>query len=135
YAAGERAAAVDEFMRGVCGPGYRAPLEAALPPGAFDQAVVDADRFFRQELPALSAWHFGPVQASRISAPVLLVAGSNSPPIFAQRQRLLLTWLPQAEAFTLPSAGHLLYVEQPLAMAKALADFLGKHSCTLTPNP
>lgn len=50
YGAGDKAGAVDTFMRGVSGPAYRAVLEQALP-GAFDQAVADADTFFSQELP------------------------------------------------------------------------------------
>ncbi len=127
YAAGDRAAAVDEFMRGVCGADYRAWIERALPPGAFEQAVVDADHFFRQELPVLGAWRFGAQEAARIEVPVLVVAGAESPPIFAQRQRLLLDWLSRGEAFTLPDAGHLLYVQQPGAMAAALVVFLGRH--------
>jgi hypothetical protein len=52
YRAGDREAAVDTFFRGVFGPNYRDPLEQGLP-GAFDQAISDADAFFTQELPAL----------------------------------------------------------------------------------
>jgi pimeloyl-ACP methyl ester carboxylesterase len=127
YGAGDRVAAVDQFMRGVCGSNYRARIEAALPAGAFEQAVADADHFFRQELPALEAWRFGAEEAARIEMPVLIVAGAESSPIFAQRQRLLREWLPRGEAFTLARAGHLLYVQQPGAMAAALAEFVGRH--------
>jgi pimeloyl-ACP methyl ester carboxylesterase len=55
YRAGDKAGAVDTFFRGVFGSDYRSPLESGLP-DAFDQAVADADAFFRQELPALQQW-------------------------------------------------------------------------------
>jgi len=42
YRAGNKAGAVDTFLQGTCGPGYRAVLDHALP-GAFDQHVADAD--------------------------------------------------------------------------------------------
>src|SRR4029077_18716229 len=52
YRAGDKAAAADIFFRGVFGPGYRAALDHGLP-GAFAQALADADAFFTQEMPAL----------------------------------------------------------------------------------
>jgi pimeloyl-ACP methyl ester carboxylesterase len=125
-AAGRADLAVDAFMRNVCGPAYRAVVDRVLP-GAFEQAVADADGLFHQEIPALLAWHFGLEDARRITCPVLAVAGGESPPVFAQRQQRLLAWLPNAEAFTLPSAGHLLMLEQPRALAEALAAFLARH--------
>ena len=46
--------------------GLRGALERALP-GAFEQAVADADTFFGQELPAVQAWEFGPEEAARVT--------------------------------------------------------------------
>ena len=40
---------------------------------------------------------------------------------------LLLAWLPNAESFVLPEAGHLLHLEQPRAMAEGLAAFFARH--------
>ncbi len=77
YRAGDRAGAIDSWMRGTCGPDYRAVLDRALP-GAVDQAVADADTFFGQELPAVMLWAFGPEQAARITQPALLVLGEHS---------------------------------------------------------
>jgi len=124
--AGQPAPAVDAFMRNVCGPTYRAVVDAVLP-GAFEQAVADADGLFHQEIPALLDWRFGPEEARRITCPVLAVAGGESPPVFAQRQHRLLGWLPHAEAFTLRAAGHLLMLEQPRALAEALAAFPSRY--------
>jgi pimeloyl-ACP methyl ester carboxylesterase len=129
YRAGDKAGAVDGFMRGVTGPDYRIALDRALP-GAFDQAVASADTFFGQELPAVRQWSFRREDASRITQPVLVVVGEKSraqSPIWDARQKMLLTWLPNAEGFVLPGATHLLYLENPRAMAESLAAFLAHH--------
>jgi 3-oxoadipate enol-lactonase len=130
YADGNRAAAVDTWMRGVCGPGYRDAFEAALP-GAIDRALVDAATFFEQELPAVRAWSFGPAEARAITAPVLLVLGGRShevSPTFGERHALLRTWLPRAEAFELPAANHLMPVQHPKPLAERLAAFIARRS-------
>ena len=126
-AAGDRAGAVDAFMAGVCGPGYRTAIEVGLPVGAFERAVADADGLFRQELAALRAWRFTEEDARRIGQPVLVVRGAESPGVFEQRQRWLLERLLRGAGFVLAGAGHLLQVEQPRALAEALAEFFGRH--------
>jgi pimeloyl-ACP methyl ester carboxylesterase len=128
FRSGDRPTAVDTWMRGVCGAHYREALDRALP-GAFEQAVADADTFFGQELPALREWSFGPAEASRVTQPALVVLGGRSNEVnvtFAQRNELLLAWLPHAEPFVLPGATHLLQVEDPRGMAEGLAAFLAK---------
>jgi pimeloyl-ACP methyl ester carboxylesterase len=122
FRAGDNVSALDGFMRMVSGPAYRAALEQALP-GAFEQAVADAETFFGQELPALRAWSFTRDDASRITQPVLAVIGEKSPdvsPIWRERQRILLTWLPKAEPFVLAGTTHLLHVENARGMAEGL---------------
>jgi pimeloyl-ACP methyl ester carboxylesterase len=47
---------------------------------------------------------------------------------FHQRQKLLVEWLPNAEPFLLPHAGHLLHLQNPHDMATGLAAFLARHS-------
>jgi pimeloyl-ACP methyl ester carboxylesterase len=130
YRERDRAGAVDTFLRGVFGPGYRGPLEEGLP-GAFEQAVADADAFFRQELPALQQWRFTQEEAQRIVQPVLLVLGGRSVPTFGERRQLLLSWLPNAELSDIPEATHLLHVVQPAATAAELAAFWERHPITL----
>lgn len=68
YRTGDKAGAVDAWMRGVCGPDYASSLEKTLP-GAFEQAVDDADACFGQELPAVQAWAFSREDASRVVQP------------------------------------------------------------------
>ena len=129
YRAGDKARAVDGFMRLVAGPDYRATLDRALP-GAFAQAVIDADTFFAQELPAVQQWTLGRAEAGRVTRPVLSIVGQKSKelsPIWTERHELILAWLPKAEGFVLPDATHLLHVEHPRAVAEALAAFFARH--------
>ena len=126
FRAGDPVGAVDAFARGVFGPEYREPLERGLP-GAFEQAVADAGAFFAQELPALQQWEFSAEHARRITQPVLAVRGECSVPTFAGRLALLESWLPDSRPFELPGATHLLHVQEPGAMASALAAFFARH--------
>ena len=129
YRAGDKAGAVDTFARGVFGSNYRDPMERGLP-GVLPLAVVDADAFFAQELPALQQWSFTQDDASRISQPVLGVLGENTAPTFPGRLRLLMSWLPNVEPFHLPDATHLLHLENPAGMAAGLAEFYARHPLT-----
>jgi pimeloyl-ACP methyl ester carboxylesterase len=129
YRTGDKAGAVDTFLRGACGPGYRTVLDQALP-GAFDQHVADADTFFGQEQPALQQWSFTREDARRIAQPVLAVIGAKSQelrPFWGEIQALLLAWLPNVEPFVLPDATHLLQVQNPRGMAEGLAAFFARH--------
>jgi pimeloyl-ACP methyl ester carboxylesterase len=126
FRAGDPAGAVDTFARGVFGPGYREPLERGLP-GAIAQAVADAGAFFAQELPALQRWEWTAEDARRVTRPVLAVRGERSVPTFAGRLALLESWLPDSRPYELPGATHLLHVQEPGAMASALAAFFARH--------
>jgi pimeloyl-ACP methyl ester carboxylesterase len=126
YRAGDRAGAVDTFFRGVFGEGYGPALEEGLP-GAFEQAVAEADAFFEQELPALQQWAFNEDDAHRVDQPVLLVLGETSTPTFPERREVLLSWLPNAEPCDIADTRHLLHVEHSAAVAEALAGFFARH--------
>ena len=129
YRAGDKAGAIDTFLQGTCGSGYRIVLDRVLP-GAFEQAVADTDTFFQQELPALQQWSFGPDEARRVTQPVLAVVGARSlnlDPIWGERHQLLLDWLPHVESAVVPEATHLLEVENPRGVAESLAVFFARH--------
>lgn len=130
FRAGDKASAVDAFMKVVAGPTWREVLDRMLP-GAFAQAVADADTFFGQELPAVREWTFGTEQAARIRQPALLVMGGRShevSPIWQQRQDLLVAGLDNAEPFVLDGATHMLHLQNPRGLAERLAIFFALHS-------
>jgi pimeloyl-ACP methyl ester carboxylesterase len=104
-------------------------------PGALSQAEADADTFFGVELPSLATWSFTQQDAKRIRQPVLVVLGDNSGDIFAERHELLVAWLPSAESYVLPSATHLLHLQNPQGFTEALTDFLARHPCDLHAEP
>jgi pimeloyl-ACP methyl ester carboxylesterase len=122
------AVAVDQFLEARW-PGYRAPLDRALP-GAFAQAVTDAATAFEGEVPALLGWRFGEAEARRIRQPALSVLGGDSDALwsrFGETHRSLLAWLPRAEACVLPGTTHLMHLEDPRGTAEALAAFWARH--------
>lgn len=122
------AVVVDESLR-ARSPEYRDKLERMLP-GAFHQAVVDAPATFEMDIGHLD-WQFGEAEARRVLQPTLSVLGERSEALwarFGETHRLLLAWLPRAEAFVLPGATHLLPLENPRELAEALAQFLARHS-------
>jgi pimeloyl-ACP methyl ester carboxylesterase len=121
------ATVIDEFLN-MRWPGYRTRLDRLLP-AAFDQAVADAGSAFESDFGLLD-WRFGEVEARRITQPTLSVLGGASDklsPRFREAHELLLAWLPHAEGFVLPNATHFLQMENPPAMAEALAAFFGRH--------
>ena len=126
FRAGDPAAAVDVWSRGVLRTGYTPALERGLP-GALESAVADAGTILPPELPALQAWTFTEEDARRIDQPVLVVCGEHSVPTFPERRALLLSWLPNAESSDLPGASHMLHAENPNGMAELLAAFFARH--------
>ena len=126
--------AVDEFLQ-MRWPGYREPLERVIP-GAFEQAVIDASTCFEADLPIALDLRFSEAEARRIAQPVLVVLGEESvalDPRFAETYQTLLKWLPEAEGFVLPDATHFLQIENPRALAEALADFYARHPLSDSP--
>ena len=126
YKAGNKTAAVDIWMRGVCSPDYRVYLDKAVP-GAFDQAVGGADTFFGQEIPSILEWVLTKDDAAHIKQPILAVVGEKSNPIFRERRELILEWFSNIESFDLPNANHLLQIQNPHGLTTALNTFFTKH--------
>ena len=99
-------------------------------PGGVEQAAKDADTCFSMELGVLTEWAFGAEQAKAIEQPVLSVVGSNSYAMFTEGRELLHSLFAKVEDFTLEGAGHLLQMQRPEPVAKALAT-----SSAATPSP
>jgi pimeloyl-ACP methyl ester carboxylesterase len=132
YDAGQKEAATDGFLRWAIGPAYREFVDRLLP-GAYTQAVTDADTFFSVELPALQTWRFTRADAEYIRQPVLSVLGEESfkdwpgwPEVHARVNE----WLPQSEPFVLRGANHGLEEMDPRGIAEAMAPFLARHPVT-----
>ena len=66
---------------------------------------------------------------------MLAVLGENTAPTFPERMELLRSWLPNAEAFTLPGATHLLHLQNARGMAEGLASFFARHPVTTSAAP
>lgn len=129
YEAGDKAGAIDGCLRTVFGPEYRDLLDRVLP-GAFAQAVTDADTFFQFEMPALQQWNFTKSDAGRIEQPVLSVIGSESHALWVGRteiHELVQAWFPRTETFVLQGASHALQLMNPTGMAEGLAGFFARH--------
>ena len=122
YEAGDAEGAVHGFLAMVGDRNWRATIEQTVP-GGVAQAVKDAATFFEMELPG-PAWTFGPEQAAAITCPVLSVLGSRSSPLFVQSRQLLHAWFPACQDADIVGATHLLQMQAPRPVAKAIAAFL-----------
>jgi pimeloyl-ACP methyl ester carboxylesterase len=129
YAAGRRADAFATFMSVASGLEWQACrdlLEKRMP-GSVAQAIADADTFFGVELPGLMQWPFDAEVAKKIRCPALSVRGSNTAPLWVEVDQRLRAWLSQTETCTIDGVGHLLHVQKPAPVARALADFFARH--------
>lgn len=126
YGAGDKAGAVDTWLTGAFGLGYREVADRALP-GWFEQAARDADAVFQVEAPNLQQWNFTPAEAARIQQPVLSAYHQDNWPGFQKTNELLTEWLPQTESVIVPVTSHLMQIMNPRVVAETLASFLVRH--------
>jgi pimeloyl-ACP methyl ester carboxylesterase len=132
YAGGDHAGAFAMFVAAASGLDWatcRALLEERIP-GVVTQSIKDADTFFGVELPALTEWEFGADQAAAIHRPVLSVLGAETQPLWVEIADFLRAALPYVEECTIDGVGHLLQIQQPQPVARAIARFLGGNSMT-----
>ena len=97
-------------------------------PGVVTQSIKDADTFFGVELPALTEWTFGPEQAAAIRRPVLSVIGAETQPLWLEIAEFLRSSLPHVEECTIDGAGHLLHIQRPEPVARAIREFLRQNA-------
>jgi pimeloyl-ACP methyl ester carboxylesterase len=130
YESGDHSGAFAMFVTAASGldwEGCRALLEERIP-GVVTQSIKDADTFFGVELPALTEWTFGPEQAAAIRRPVLSVIGAETQPLWVEIAEFLRSSLPYVEECTIDGVGHLLHIQDPEPVARAMAEFLGRNS-------
>ena len=132
YSAGDHERAVAGFLNAVSGLDWetcQAVIDEHVP-GGIAQTVKDADTLFGIELPAISAWAFGPKQATTIHRPILSVLGTETVQLFVDGRPLLHTWFPQVKDCTIQGVGHLLHIQRPQPVAQAMAEFLAWNPMT-----
>lgn len=129
YGRGDHEEALTMFLSAVSGldPTACQRLLAERVPGAVEQALKDVDTFFGVELPGLTQWTFGPEQAAALGCPVLSVLGSHTQPLWFDVADLLRSSVPRVEDCTIDGVGHLLHIERPEPVARAVAAFLRRH--------
>ncbi|MFJ1768171.1 alpha/beta fold hydrolase [Amycolatopsis sp. NPDC088138] len=118
-ARGDIPAAFDAFNSAVCGHDYRAVLTGVLGEDGLARAERDAEFFFTNEVPAIGRWT--PPDPARITAPVLLVQGADSPGATHRLIGRLAAMLPDARVTTIAGANHLLPLTHPAELANALS--------------
>jgi pimeloyl-ACP methyl ester carboxylesterase len=120
--------ALDEIMRLVDGPDWRANAERDLP-GSVAAMERDATTFFEADVPALSSWTFDDVQATALDVPTLLVGGDQSRDWFGEMLALLERVLPTTTRVTIDGAGH----SAALTHAGEVAAAIRNHVRTVSP--
>jgi pimeloyl-ACP methyl ester carboxylesterase len=132
YGSGDHSGAFAMFVAAASGLDWdacRALLEERIP-GVVAQTIKDADTFFGVELPSVVEWTLSAEQAAAIHRPVLSVIGAQTAPLWVEIAEFLRSSLPYIEECTIDGAGHLLQIQQPEPVARAIAEFLGRNSMT-----
>jgi pimeloyl-ACP methyl ester carboxylesterase len=129
YQRGDKAGAIDAFLRLVLSrPDYRTQLDAALP-GAFDQAVRDADTFFTIELPAMQSWSPTIESTKQIKQSVQYVGGAESffAPAAKELGNIMAQWFQSSETIWIPKATHGFLTTNKKGLVEALYSFFARH--------
>ncbi len=131
FAAGDLCGAFESFMRGVCGDQHRQVIEQSLGQAGYEQAVRESSFFFRDEVRAAMEWQFGPTEAACIGQkPVLIVEGGDGRRLGSLSQQVTelgAALLPQAEVALIDGANHMLPLQDPNTLGKAVANFARRH--------
>lgn len=124
FAEGDSEGALDAWLTGAFGPGYRAVLDQSLP-DAWAQAVRDAATAFGVELAALQGWPREASDLEEIRTPTLSVVHPDASwPGFGQIHDGLLARVPGCAGVTVDLPSHLLQIAGPAAIAEGIAPFL-----------
>jgi pimeloyl-ACP methyl ester carboxylesterase len=127
FQAGDAAGALEVWLTGAFGAGFRPVLERALP-GSWQVAVEDAPAPFGVELPSLQQWPVGPNDLTRVGVPTLsLVHREDRWRGFEETHELLFARVPGCEGEVVEVASHLLQIADPGRVAEPVAAFLSRH--------
>ena len=122
YRSGDKLGAMNTFSTMSYGAEWR--TLASRVPGGPAQVEKDADTVFQSEAPAMVKWRFGAAEAARITKPIIyLTGGGRHGGSRVQMQQ----WMPGMEQFVVPNTTHAMLMEEPRAVAEAIAAFLKRH--------
>lgn len=134
FGAGTLAPVRKAFQRGEDTKAMRTFVHAVLGKEAFEQLPEARKEQMRDNLSALRAAVLGagfpPLgddDVRGIRAPVLLLTGERSPPLFLRLTDRLEELLPSVERVEIPGASHAMHEENASAVNEAIVGFLGRH--------
>lgn len=126
YAAGDREGAFEAFAAAILAPNFRQLIDQISPNG-WAQTLKDTNTFFGAEYPAIRTFKLEASEIESIKVPILCVRGALSHPSTVAVEQLLRTWFAQLETTVIPGANHLLHMQQPDLVARAISEFMAKH--------
>ncbi|TDW77863.1 alpha/beta fold hydrolase [Kribbella pratensis] len=126
YQAGDMEGAVTATFAALGGPTWP-DLIRSVGTEALAMAIRDTETYYRVEAPALHRWTLDPQRAAALRAPVLSVRGMNSGQFFAEGRQLLHRHFPDCADADIPDASHLLFLQQPEAIATAVVSFIDRN--------
>lgn len=122
YKSGDKTGAMNTFSTMSYGADWR--TLALKVPGGPDQVMADVDTVYTTEVPAMTSWTFGQAEADRIKQPITYITGGgphgNTRTSFKQ-------WMPRIEEVIVPNVTHAMLMQDPKAVADAIAAFLKKN--------
>jgi pimeloyl-ACP methyl ester carboxylesterase len=122
YKSGDKTGAMATFSQMSYGPEWR--TLAARVPGGPDQVFADTDTVFQSEVPAMTSWRFGAAEGARIPQPITYMTGGGP---HGGSLKQLQGWITGLESVVVPGVTHAMLMQDPKAVAEALAVFLKKH--------
>jgi len=122
YTSGDKLGAMAAFSTASYGTEWR--TLAARVPGGPAQVDRDVDTVFQSEAPAMTKWRFGPEEAARLTQPMIYLTGGGRHG--ASRERMQM-WIAGMEQFVIPNTTHAMLMEDPKAVAEAIAAFISRH--------
>lgn len=122
YAAGDKLGAMNTFSTMSYGADWR--TLASRVPGGPRQVEADVDTVFRSEAPSMVRWRFTEKDAAKITQPIVYVTGGGR---HGGSLKQFQAWMPKLESVVVPGVTHAMLMEDPGAVAEALAAFLKRH--------
>jgi pimeloyl-ACP methyl ester carboxylesterase len=120
--AGEIEASIERFARGVLGD----EAYDRLPEAVWAHMRANASTHVGQFIADGGFEPIAEAEIRSVTAPSLIVTGANSPVFLRRMAALLRSLLPNSSSFEVPSASHVMHLENPTALNPVLLRFLAE---------